>query len=434
MSNEFYTILTNAGLAAIANASVSESTVNFAKVAVGDGNGAYYTPTREMTALRNQKWIGPVASVQVDENNPNWINVEAVIPATDGGFFIREIGIFNEADVLLAIGKLPETYKPEMESGSTKDLYLKAIFEVTNATVISLKADPSVVLASKKYVDDKVSVISGNLTQLEQRVTQHLDQYEYQTTVVSGTQIQLEKQSNSNRLLFKLESELTGNITVSTDGGETSKNLVDVDGVQITSLDKGFHEIVAAANFFILRNKGGLSKADLEALITITNEAEANESVLRTNYVNAVNAADESINLPSGATWNDILLQIPNIRSTLKNFYVGKITIGNETASFTYSNGTSSGSFAIVEFELGFKASTIILRAVNGGWMRETTYTDKILFNGFPAATLTSFSEANSNQTNHSLRIPDDSGFISETGFKLPVAQSMTTYTIIAYS
>lgn len=226
MNNEFYTILTNAGLAAIANASVSNATLNFSKVAVGDGNGAYYTPTRDMTALRRQTWEGNIASVQVAEDNPNWINVEAVIPATDGGFYIREIGIFNDANVLLAIGKLPETYKPEMESGSTKDLYLRAIFEVTNASVITLKVDPSVVLASKQYVDDKVAVVSTNLTSLSEEFTQHKED-----DAIHVTQADKDKWNASDNAKFKSgSSTFTDNDTSQTfiDAFCTANSLVTV--------------------------------------------------------------------------------------------------------------------------------------------------------------------------------------------------------------
>lgn len=226
--------------------------------------------------------------------------------------------------------------------------------------------------------------LTGAINEINDKVTQHLDQYEYQTAVVSGTQIQLEKQSNSNRLLFKLESELTGNITVSTDGGETSKNLVDVDGVQITSLDKGFHEIVAAANFFILRNKGGLSKADLEALITIVNEAESNESVLRTNYINAVNSADSTINLPNTASWNDVLLQIPNINSSNIRVATGTKTSG--TNSFTFQTGsgtdTTQAGLTFANSDIPFRPRYIIMFRTDGSlnypcfWSYEN-YTDR---------------------------------------------------------
>ncbi len=172
MSENFYTILTNAGLAAIANAVINQTQVNFAKLGVGDGNGAYYTPTQEATALRNQVWIGNISSVTADTTNPNWVNVETVIPGNVGGFEIREIGIFDDNNVLLAIGKLPITYKPNFAEGSSKDLYIKAIFEVTNASAVTLKVDPSVIYASKKYVDDKVATVVSGLENVQQQLNQ----------------------------------------------------------------------------------------------------------------------------------------------------------------------------------------------------------------------------------------------------------------------
>lgn len=172
MSENFYTILTNAGLAAIANAVINQTQVNFAKLGVGDGNGAYYTPTQEATALRNQVWIGNISSVTSDTTNPNWVNVETVIPGNVGGFEIRELGIFDDNNVLLAIGKLPQTYKPNFAEGSSKDLYIKAIFEVTNASAVTLKVDPSVIYASKKYVDDKVATVVSGLENVQQQLNQ----------------------------------------------------------------------------------------------------------------------------------------------------------------------------------------------------------------------------------------------------------------------
>lgn len=83
-------------------------------------------------------------------------------------------------------------------------------------------------------------------------VSTHLADMAYQTPVVVGSQIQLQKQSNSNRLFFKLGADITGNVTISIDGGVTDKPLVDLDGVQITQLEKGFTEVVADATFFYI--------------------------------------------------------------------------------------------------------------------------------------------------------------------------------------
>ena len=154
----FYTILTNIGLAAIANAQVSQSQVDFVTFVVGDSNGSYYNPTTSQTSLVNEVWRGPISAISIDEKNANWVIVEAVIPATVGGFAVREIGVLDTTGQLLAVGKVPETYKPVTAEGSLKDLYLRMILEVSNASVVALKVDPTVIFASKKYVDDTVKI------------------------------------------------------------------------------------------------------------------------------------------------------------------------------------------------------------------------------------------------------------------------------------
>lgn len=163
MSESFYTVLTNLGLAEFANAPILQKQVVFSKMAVGDSNGAYYTPTKDATALRNKVWEGGISTVSADVDNPNWIILEAIIPSDVGGFTIREIGVYNDKGGLLAIGKLPETYKPELAQGSSKDLLLKVILEVSNAASVTLKNDPSVIIASKKYVDERMTIITQSL-------------------------------------------------------------------------------------------------------------------------------------------------------------------------------------------------------------------------------------------------------------------------------
>lgn len=174
-------LLTSIGIAKIANSQVTNETIDLTQMAVGDSNGAYYNPTQTATALKNETWRGPVSSVAIDEQNPNWVVIDGVIPASVGGFTIREVGLFDSKGDMIAIGKVPETYKPTFEQGSSKDLYLKSILEVSNASVVTIKADPSVIIASKKYVDDKFAIVSTNVTYLSKSinavnelVTQHL--------------------------------------------------------------------------------------------------------------------------------------------------------------------------------------------------------------------------------------------------------------------
>lgn len=153
MPEQFYTILTKVGMAKISNAYTLGNKVNFKTLAIGDGGGSYYDPVDTQNNLKNEVWRGNINSITTDKNNPNWIVIEIAIPSMEGGFMIREAGIFDTDGDLIAIGKYPETYKPVAAQGSSKDLYLKMILEVSNSSVVNLKIDPSVVIATKKDIE-----------------------------------------------------------------------------------------------------------------------------------------------------------------------------------------------------------------------------------------------------------------------------------------
>lgn len=161
----YFTLLTPTGLAKIANAQLTQNTVAINQVAVGDSNGVNYTPTGNETALKKERWRGGVASVNIDTTNPNWIVVEAVIPSSVGGFTLREVALYDVDGDMIAIGNYPDTYKPLASDGSTMDLVLRTIIEVSNASSITLRIDPNVIVASRKYVDDKVGQVHTALTE-----------------------------------------------------------------------------------------------------------------------------------------------------------------------------------------------------------------------------------------------------------------------------
>lgn len=164
MSEKFYTLLTSIGKAKIANSSVLGSKVNFVKMKVGDGNGKYYNPTEEQTDLVNTVWEGNITHISVDENNPNWINIEVMIPANVGGFMIREYGVFDEEGNMLAIAKCAESYKPVAEDGSTKELLIKMVLAVSNTENITLKIDPTIIFAKKselEVLENKIRDLKG---------------------------------------------------------------------------------------------------------------------------------------------------------------------------------------------------------------------------------------------------------------------------------
>lgn len=177
MAEQFYTILTAIGKAKVANSGALGTKVNFVKFKVGDGNGSYYNPTENQTELKNQVWEGNISSIYIDEENSNWIVIEAVIPTLVGGFTIREAGVFDDEGNLIAIGKYPETYKPVSSDGSTKDLLMRMILEVSNAENINLKVDPTIILATKKDIqvleskfDKKIEEINAHLNDITKKI------------------------------------------------------------------------------------------------------------------------------------------------------------------------------------------------------------------------------------------------------------------------
>lgn len=302
---QYGTIITTIGLAQIANAQVTQSKVGLEYVALGDGNGAHYVPTQNQTALVNEVWRGLVSNVTIDSNNENRIIIDAVIPVTAGGFTIREIGVFDDQNQLIAVGQYPEKYKPQLSEGVSEETLIHFVIETNNADVVKLSVDPTIVIASRKYVDDKIA--------------ENLSDFEYQTPTIVGSQLRLTRKSGTHRLFIKIANDLSGPITVSLDNGASSKPLVDANGEAVSQLEKGFAEVVEDTSFFTLRSRG-ISSTDLQALINIVNEAEANESDLKTQFARAVNEVDVDggINLPDHAAWAEILAQVPNIKTGKK--------------------------------------------------------------------------------------------------------------------
>ena len=160
MSQPFYTLLTQVGATEWVNAEIGGTHVPVSYLALGDGNGAAVVPTEAMTVLVNEVHRVPITSVTADAQNPNWLVFEAVIPAAVGGWTIREIGLIGGNGVgnrLLAVGNFPATYKPVLSEGAVKDLVIRLVIQVSNASVVQLTIDPSVVVATNQAIVNAVA-------------------------------------------------------------------------------------------------------------------------------------------------------------------------------------------------------------------------------------------------------------------------------------
>lgn len=153
----FYTLHTEAGLAAIARSSGSGVPIALTHMAVGDGNGNPTTPRETQTALVRERYRAPVNRVYQSPGNPRRFIAELVIPASEGGFVLREIGVFDSEGALFAVGNLPDTYKPAAGDGAFADAVIRLEFEVSNASAVALVVDPNVTIATRSWVLDAIS-------------------------------------------------------------------------------------------------------------------------------------------------------------------------------------------------------------------------------------------------------------------------------------
>ncbi|MDL4385836.1 phage tail protein [Citrobacter braakii] len=157
MTAKYFAILTNYGAAQLANAVALGTKLNISVMAVGDGGGALPIPDPAQTKLIRETRRAAVNQVSVDDKNPNYIISEQVIPENEGGWFIREIGLFDDKGGLIAVGNAPETYKPNLQEGSGRTQVIQMVLMVSSTESITLKIDPSVVLATREYVTKSIA-------------------------------------------------------------------------------------------------------------------------------------------------------------------------------------------------------------------------------------------------------------------------------------
>lgn len=156
MSAKFYTLLTEIGAAKLASAAALGVPLKITQMAVGDGGGVLPTPSAQQTKLVAEKRRADLNMLYIDPQNSSQMIAEQVIPETEGGWWIREVGLFDETGALIAVGNCPESYKPQLAEGSGRTQTVRMVLITSSTDNITLKIDPSVVLATRKYVDDKV--------------------------------------------------------------------------------------------------------------------------------------------------------------------------------------------------------------------------------------------------------------------------------------
>ncbi|HEG0633007.1 TPA: phage tail protein [Escherichia coli] len=156
-TRKFKTIITDTGAKKLAQAAAPDGNpVRLTHMAVGDGGGTLPTPDSKQTRLVHEVWRHTVNRVILDATHQNRIIAELVIPPETGGFWIREIGVFDEYGDLIAVGNTAESYKPTVAEGSGRAQTFRTILTVSSTATVALTVDNTMVMATVDYVDDKL--------------------------------------------------------------------------------------------------------------------------------------------------------------------------------------------------------------------------------------------------------------------------------------
>ncbi|EGD4730829.1 putative phage tail fiber protein [Escherichia coli] len=158
MSTKFKTVITTAGAAKLAAATAPGGRkVNITTMAVGDGGGKLPVPDAGQTGLIHEVWRHTLNKISQDKRNSNYIIAELVIPPEVGGFWMRELGLYDDAGTLIAVANMAESYKPALAEGSGRSQTCRMVIIVSSVTSVALTIDTTTVMATQDYVDDKIA-------------------------------------------------------------------------------------------------------------------------------------------------------------------------------------------------------------------------------------------------------------------------------------
>lgn len=158
MATKYKTVVTTAGGAKFAAAlTPGGKKVNITAMAVGDGGGSLPQPEAGQTKLINEVWRHTLNKISQDNKHKNYVVAELVIPPETGGFWLREMGLYDDTGTLVAVGNMAESYKPKLEEGSGRAQTLRMVIMLSDVASVELAIDGSVVMATQDYVDDRLA-------------------------------------------------------------------------------------------------------------------------------------------------------------------------------------------------------------------------------------------------------------------------------------
>lgn len=279
MSAKFFALLTVIGANKLAKATALGTTLKITQMAVGDGGGTLPAPDTQQTKLVGEKRRAGLNTLFVDPKNDSQIIAEQVIPENEGGYWIREIGLFDDEGSLIAVGNCPETYKPQLQEGSGRTQTIRMILTVSHTESVELKVDPSVILATREFVNDAIESAS------KQTLAEVAKLYATKTELSTGlSKVQKSADdANTNANGRVPSTRKVNNKPLSTDITLTAGDVGAATPAQVNEAKTAASNAQATAN-------SGVSKAD-DAQKT-ANDAVSKANTAQTTANNANNNAN----------------------------------------------------------------------------------------------------------------------------------------------
>ena len=324
-TRKFKTVITDTGAKKLAQAAAPDGKpVRLTHMAVGDGGGTLPTPDSKQTRLVHEVWRHTVNRVILDATHQNRIIAELVIPPETGGFWIREIGVFDEHGDLIAVGNTAESYKPAVAEGSGRAQTFRTILTVSSTATVVLTVDNTMVMATVDYVDDKLKEHEQSRRHPDASLTaKGFVQLSSATNSVSETQAATPK-------AVKAAYDLANGKYTAQDASTTRKGLV-----QLSSATNSTSETLAATSKAVkavmdeTNKKAPLNSPALTGTPTTPTARQGtnNTQIASTAFVMAAIAALVDSSPDALNTLNELAAALgndPNFATTMTNALAGK--------------------------------------------------------------------------------------------------------------
>ncbi len=324
-TRKFKTVITDTGAKKLAQAAAPDGKpVRLTHMAVGDGGGTLPTPDSKQTRLVHEVWRHTVNRVILDATHQNRIIAELVIPPETGGFWIREIGVFDEHGDLIAVGNTAESYKPAVAEGSGRAQTFRTILTVSSTATVALTVDNTMVMATVDYVDDKLKEHEQSRRHPDASLTaKGFVQLSSATNSVSETQAATPK-------AVKVAYDLANGKYTAQDASTTRKGLV-----QLSSATNSTSETQAATSKAVkavmdeTNKKAPLNSPALTGTPTTPTARQGtnNTQIASTAFVMAAIAALVDSSPDALNTLNELAAALgndPNFATTMTNALAGK--------------------------------------------------------------------------------------------------------------